>query len=814
MTVPVVVALLSASALAVALPHPRLTTLGRGLAVPEFWIPFAACVWPVVNAAVESATGGIAPEPIRSAILAAPSGLVAVWFVALRTRERSLWTLPPTGTILLGAVGVVAVWAACTGQSWQQCALSALALTPALLVRKGMLGYVVAGICTTVVLLSIGLALYGLALGGAESARGCTVNPTKCELLGSYIAVGIDGASNAFAITLAVLSPIVVLAARRRRSIWVVLGLVGSAVASGGRLAALSLCCAVGGVAAASLLRRTRLFPMVCALACAGGVATAVIPLPGPWFTYRAELWSRARGMIVESPLWGHGPSFWVRNAVTQPMPSGSYSPHNLWLDLLVAAGVSGVAVLVTAVWLGVRAVPAGRRRWVWAALTGLAAAGIFEATVMPFRFGPLFGCLVTVVAVLGAAARRTDAAASARRMAQAVVARVLTWVSPVDAVVVHGWPDSEENALRVAGELSLRALPGVGVTLLCEDPSSIRRHLTLALGQERVDIERLRIVRKDSLSGVWSFVRARLVLCTHGLFGNPPPGPHRLHVLLGHGHGPKGASPKGRPFLHNAQLATTNNALWGLRIIADQSIDVVRGAVVSGNPRDDAFHEPVDRSLLGALGIDADVPVVLWLPTHHAERSADADGPISGGAGCPSTLALVLAACARRGVAVVTKKHGLDDRDLRYPDHVTVVDEAALAAAGMTFRQLIAVCDGLVSDYSSVWVDFLVLTRPVGLVLDDIDEFTAHRELNPPPLGIVAPSLILDDRQSVERFVEHVIDVRHAGVPSQASREVAERLGLVSAPGSTARVLDAVARSLRERGLPALFAPPEVSDP
>jgi len=372
------------------------------------------------------------------------------------------------------------------------------------------------------------------------------------------------------------------------------------------------------------------------------------------------------------------------------------------------------------------------------------------------------------------------------------------------DIIVVHGWRDGEENALRIAGALTRRADATTVVALLCEDPRESRAQLGNALRYVDWDASRLEIIRKNSLRGYLRFLQARLVLMTHGLFGNPRPGRSRVHVLLGHGHGPKSGQDPLSPLLYDTQVATTNNAVWGRAVIATQLRDPSASVVVSGNPRDDAFDEEVDRERLAALGLDPLCPFVLWLPTHRPGQVSaveQMDKPAA------RKMEALRQACAARGIVLVTKAHQLDDDRNAEAWGMHVVTSDSLREAGLSFFQLLALSAGLVSDYSSVWVDYLRTGRPFGLLFPDFDLFDTARGFNNPPIAEVAPEAILTDVADVERFIDAVLS--HDGkAPSPTSATTARRLGLVTEPGATERVLDAAAEQLARQGIRGLLSP------
>jgi len=102
-------------------------------------------------------------------------------------------------------------------------------------------------------------------------------------------------------------------------------------------------------------------------------------------FTGRASLWISAREFIRESPLFGHGASFWIRLPATNELQA-NYSPHNIWLEILLATGLMGTVSLCVAVIVSLAKCDSGIRPVALSILSGLFVAGFSEAIVIPYR--------------------------------------------------------------------------------------------------------------------------------------------------------------------------------------------------------------------------------------------------------------------------------------------------------------------------------------------------------------------------------------------------------------------------------------------
>ncbi|MDP9821756.1 CDP-glycerol glycerophosphotransferase family protein [Nocardioides massiliensis] len=366
--------------------------------------------------------------------------------------------------------------------------------------------------------------------------------------------------------------------------------------------------------------------------------------------------------------------------------------------------------------------------------------------------------------------------------LAQTILRRALPVVSAAiparRQVVVSGYPETEGNASEVMRAL-LRSYDGQVVWL--REPSGPR----LALP----DHPRLVTVDKASVAGLWAYLRAEAVFFTHGLYGSPRPTRRKPLVNLWHGDGPKATRPgNGAGSLIPSTWLVAGTRLFGeLKAAAfELSPDQL---LVTGNPRTDQLWRPARPDALGSLGIEADF--VLWMPTFRATRQesglrAWSEGEL--GAGVQEVTPL-LAALRERGMQLVVKPHPLDAEDRRAAG-VVAVSDADLARAGVPLYALLGASSGLVTDYSSVWVDYLLLDRPIAFLVPDRQVY--GRALVPADVLDWLPGELVGDDRPFARFVA---DLDAGGTrDAEVRRAVTERVGLHQSSRCADDLLEALA--------------------
>ena len=298
----------------------------------------------------------------------------------------------------------------------------------------------------------------------------------------------------------------------------------------------------------------------------------------------------------------------------------------------------------------------------------------------------------------------------------------------------------------------------------------------------------------------------------THGLYGNPGRVRRKTMVNLWHGGGFKGAvmsDAEGRPAIHSDYLVASSRQFG--EILARQCGLPPGGLLLTGNPRIDQFAAattaPLDR-----LGISTDRPFVLWMPTFRRNKGRGltaswSDVAPDDGSDLNAVMARgVHVLSSEFGVSVAVKPHP-QDAESRRIEGAQVITNEDLRGAGVQLYELIGASSGLLTDYSSVWIDYLALDRPIGFVVPDEPGFTSGRGFDPPDALDWLPGPKLRTLDDVREFGR---DVRDGGSGSSARRRhVAEHIGHVSGPRVADRILDELdARAVFSRPLRAAAGP------
>jgi len=324
------------------------------------------------------------------------------------------------------------------------------------------------------------------------------------------------------------------------------------------------------------------------------------------------------------------------------------------------------------------------------------------------------------------------------------------------------------ETVLDDAVRGNMRAL----VLRMLEDPAYakysfewvIRGQARLRELQREFGGARLRFVRRDSADHVSALTRAGHIFTNGSL---PAFYQHKAgQVVLNTWHGVPikkmgFAIPDGRVEARNVMRVllqcdylVSGSVYESERLYLDSHrLDgLYRGTILeTGHPRLDltmAASREGQLEQLRAAGLDvgADAKTVLYAPTWRGESVLDPTNTTEDIAQFALSLRDALVGT---NFKLLLRFHPLTARHLGVDDRL----RGMLVPDEIDTNELLAACDVLVTDYSSIFVDFMVTGRPIVFYVDDVAGYIAERGVYLQPAELPGP-LATDAASTADRIV------------------------------------------------------------
>ena len=356
--------------------------------------------------------------------------------------------------------------------------------------------------------------------------------------------------------------------------------------------------------------------------------------------------------------------------------------------------------------------------------------------------------------------------------------------IPKADHAVVYGWPDGEDQSRAL--ERALQSTRLERVVLLLEQAEQV----SWASGAKT------RCLRKNSLAGLWWFVRARYVFFTHPCFVRRFP-ESVVSVNLWHGMPIKkiGAMIENdEPIRCSHTLATSS--FWG--DIMGQTIMRPGGDLLTaGLPRNDRLFRP-RREVLEKLSLDPEQKLLLWLPTYRTSLRGlpREDGVDYGNAfGLPDVAPEELNDFLEQNQTVMlVKPHPMASVvSSRSWSHLRIIDDAWLADHSSSLYEVMGASSMLITDVSSAVIDYLLLDRPVIHAFPDLEEYRSSRGFTVEPIEDYLSGAVVSSQAELISALEEelgggdphaerrrkLLDLSHQYQDGSASGRLLEAIGL-----------------------------------
>lgn len=223
---------------------------------------------------------------------------------------------------------------------------------------------------------------------------------------------------------------------------------------------------------------------------------------------------------------------------------------------------------------------------------------------------------------------------------------------------------------------------------------------------------------------------------------------------------------------------------------------------LVTGYPKEDAVFHPRD-DWREQLDIRKAGRYIFWLPTFRkteVAKLAEIDMySLSGETGLPvvetmEELRQLDELLRQSDMILVLKLHPFQDSSLiRIGDctNITFIENHVLADHDTQINELLGHADALISDYSSVAVDYLLLDRPIAFTIDDIEEYEKGRGFVFEPIRDWLPGAEI---RSFSDFLAYIKEIA-GGIDSMASkrRAISEKMHSFHDDQSCRRLIEAL---------------------
>lgn len=341
---------------------------------------------------------------------------------------------------------------------------------------------------------------------------------------------------------------------------------------------------------------------------------------------------------------------------------------------------------------------------------------------------------------------------------------RVIRSFFPVDdhRIILRSFPDYSDNARALAEYLVEN---GYGVSyVICFDVADLKDY-----GNKRAGI---RFISCETELGLYRFrwlkdiCTAKYLMFTHRpILTRSRARKEQILLNLFHGNGYKDKSSLQKNWHAPYDFSITSGDLFVKPMAYFWGIDEDRVFPI-GLPRYNWLlkEDKAAKALLNLSKKDSESKVIIWMPTYRADKKGiykDSDSitqfPLIDTEGRWDELDV---ACRNRDIILLVKLHPFQ-KEYAIPfarfSNIKEISDEDFNRANVPMYKFLAVTDALISDYSSVAVDYLLVDRPIAFALEDFDTYQGTRGFVFEDPRIYMPGHHLYSFEDLLRFLDDV---------------------------------------------------------
>lgn len=240
----------------------------------------------------------------------------------------------------------------------------------------------------------------------------------------------------------------------------------------------------------------------------------------------------------------------------------------------------------------------------------------------------------------------------------------------------------------------------------------------------------------------------------------------NQILVSLWHGCGFKDRHAKTEPTGVHYNYMTVNSPMYA-KIHAEEYGCKLNQMLITGLPKQDLLFSPIQRSYFEKFGVTDKDKIVFWLPTFRQAVSGEAFDTSSfyteTGMELIDTAEKVLELdkfLEEKNIFLFIKLHPTQKREaVSIPKckRIILIEVSLLKKDNLHINCLLTQADALISDYSSVAVDYMLLNRPIAFVLCDLREYKESRGFVFDNIHEYLPGEELYDYRDLTKFLNDV---------------------------------------------------------
>lgn len=306
---------------------------------------------------------------------------------------------------------------------------------------------------------------------------------------------------------------------------------------------------------------------------------------------------------------------------------------------------------------------------------------------------------------------------------------------------------------------------------------------------------KKIRCYKKNSLIGIWNFIRSRKVFCTHGIFSFIKTKDKKINLWHGMPLKNIGLLDKNTKGITSCDKTIATSTIFREKM-SDSFEMKNENVLITGQPRNDLLFEKTNFYKKMKINKENYSKVIMYLPTYRKSIIGDirSDGIFDDfklGIIKLDDLENLNKNLVKNKNFMVIKLHPMDilqNLDFVKFSNIMILKTEDLEKIDEQLYPLLGSTDLLITDYSSVWIDYEILGKPIYFAMDDYEEYKSNRGFTIENLPEILPGDIILNFQSLlekldnipEKLQKDSGDIFNKYKDNKSSKRILEYLNII----------------------------------
>lgn len=326
--------------------------------------------------------------------------------------------------------------------------------------------------------------------------------------------------------------------------------------------------------------------------------------------------------------------------------------------------------------------------------------------------------------------------------------------------VVYNSFPDLSDNSFALFLHI-IKNYPTKLNIWLVKDKINIKHHEMIKLYTQESNYK---LIKRDSFLGIYYYLRAKYVFFTHGIYSGAQISSSHCIVNLWHGMPLKTIALLGSSeFIQKSTYAICTSNFY--KDIMSRAFGLEKKQVlITGQPRNDLMKENIN--CFDKLNIDNNKKCILWTPTYRKSNIGDirTDGvdenylPVIKN----DDFIKLNTFLEKINYQLIIKLHPMDNlntKEFNQYSNILILNKNDFEDSKIQLYSLLGQVNILLTDFSSIYIDYLLTGNPIAFLNNDIDEYSNTRGfIFPNPLDYM-PGPQISNYKDLIIYLESIIN-------------------------------------------------------